>query len=695
MPAVVEVATVDAVSAATPAEDGTTRNSNSNITVSEDSNNSNKVGERARGRWKLLRRAIVRSAATAAATKTTTTTATTNDAPNHSIHCFAGYHLLPPCAASVTRASRPDIWEQLLVLQLPVETKSVTKSATATTTNALQQMLVDSMLALTAMDPVCRLLEFSISLLRCPDDTDTDDDNHVQDAVDKEEKELLTWLQQHQYDWSLQLQRQCAWKTCDCQWREVVAPVPDASASASANANANANANATNRRAAHRWMLRIPFEPVEAHPQYTIREYSTNTNASSISSVSANDDNDGNADSDDKMDNADSGDLKNNNNNHHHLADTVPTTPPPPAIVLARERMPTRQVSLQELVSHHYQRYDNNKDNADNSNDNRGIDNTGNICVWDCEKTLAWVLLREQKQLQRKQLQFSSGVTHIASASPTTTTTTAAATTAAGPRIVTELGAGMVGLAGLCLVAAAANHNHDNGNSNGSSNGISNDIQELYLTDGHVDSVTNNRVHVRLGQAVGQLPQSSAPRSSRACRVHCSVLKWSIDSDEQENNSNTNTNQRAAAAAAVDTTSPLPPPPADWTLVSDCTHFEEYHAELFWTLIKCTVSTGGGTIWMCQPDRGKSLDRFLDLVRAVNGGNNNDTIIDGSNTSTAALVIVQEQHYETLRAKHDELLQRDKTYDPNIHRPRVFCLRKLRAETQQDRLVAIRHIQER
>jgi hypothetical protein len=110
---------------------------------------------------------------------------------------------------------------------------------------------------------------------------------------------------------------------------------------------------------------------------------------------------------------------------------------------------------------------------------------------------------------------------------------------------------------------------------------------------------------------------------------------------------------------------------------------------------------------MCQPNRGKSLERFLDLVRAVNVNVNvNDNVNDNDNTnhdddnhdkttSTTPLLHVQEQHYETLRAKHEQLVLQDKTYDPNIHRPRVFCLRKLRAETEQDRLAAIRHVQER
>jgi hypothetical protein len=156
-----------------------------------------------------------------------------------------------------------------------------------------------------------------------------------------------------------------------------------------------------------------------------------------------------------------------------------------------QERMPTRQVSLKKLVSHHQQRYDDNghsagNDHDSNSNDNRGIDNTGNICVWDCEKTLAWVLLQEQQQ------QFSSGINmEIASSGTTTTTTTttettttaaaATDTTAAGPRIVTELGAGMVGLAGLaglCLVAAATNHNNGSNNSSSNNNGFNRGIQE-------------------------------------------------------------------------------------------------------------------------------------------------------------------------------------------------------------------------
>jgi hypothetical protein len=64
----------DAVSTAAPAaEDETTPNTTMSVDESNSNNNSNsrnKVGERAHGRWKLLRRAIVRSAATATAAET-------------------------------------------------------------------------------------------------------------------------------------------------------------------------------------------------------------------------------------------------------------------------------------------------------------------------------------------------------------------------------------------------------------------------------------------------------------------------------------------------------------------------------------------------------------------------------------------------------------------------------------------------
>jgi hypothetical protein len=629
----------------------------------EDKEEACRISSRAKGRWKLLRRAIVRSAAETAATASGaatvgtagTTTTTTDD--EYSIHRFGGYNMLPSPVV-VTRASHAHLWEQLLLIQF----KTVDQSSVYP---HVFQAVQESILALTAMDPSCRSFEFSIRGVLSESESSTSSS-----SLDTDAKLLLQW--------SDELRGKCTWKTCNCQWLSI-----PASALLVQPATA-VDVDIPTSTSAQAWQLRIRFEPEYANPQYVIRQYTyTSTSASTYTYTCTDDaDNNSNISSNGHHDGSD-------DSRHHPGMDTttiatakttVPTTRAPPvtSVVLARERLPHTTVSLQELVSHHHHnaRGDDGNGDDESKNDTNGIDNTGNICVWDCEKTLAWVLL-QQLQL----LSVTAPVT--------------------APCVLTELGAGMVGLAGLLLVAAAsesASPSRSNNNTN-----KTNSIQELYLTDGHIDSVHNNRVHVRLGQAAaGQSLRSSEETSTSSilpskstftdCRVNCSVLKWSID--KNKNYCNTAT---ANAVATVDTV--RPPPPADWTLVSDCTHFEEYHSQLFWTLVQSTCQNG--SIWMCQPNRGKSLERFLDLVRAVNVNvnDNDNTNHDDDNhdktTSTTPLLHVQEQHYETLRAKHEQLVLQDKTYDPNIHRPRVFCLRKLRAETEQDRLAAIRHVQER
>jgi hypothetical protein len=283
---------------------------------------------------------------------------------------------------------------------------------------------------------------------------------------------------------------------------------------------------------------------------------------------------------------------------------TVPRPPSPDAPAAAavavtlfvRERV-HRNLSLQEMVSQVH---------------TAGIDNTGNVCVWDASKTLAWAVHRDVKNNNNVQT-------------------------------VTELGAGMVGLAGLSLAAWCRD------------NSSSSKLQQLYVTDGHAAAVQNNRVHVSLLRAADLLPVD--------CQVQCCTLKWSIDNND-ENNS-------------------MLPPPSDWTLVADCTHFEEYHAALFWTLCRCTAVSG--TAWLCQPDRAGTLQRFLNLVAAVNT----------KNDDPLPLWHAQERCYEVLQSKHEHFLRHSTAYNPNLHRPHIFVLEKLRPQRETDRLAALAHVQER
>ena len=254
--------------------------------------------------------------------------------------------------------------------------------------------------------------------------------------------------------------------------------------------------------------------------------------------------------------------------------------------LLVRERSPEQVISLAELTSHH-------RDHE--------IDNTGNVCVWDCEKTLLWALLSSSNQTYGRAI---------------------------------ELGAGMAGLVALGLAAAKrASH--------------------VIVTDGNPGSLQSNRTHVRLMEALKPLE----------CIIDPQLLPWALGVTEESNGFRE-----------------LQSNPADISVVSDCTHFERYHGHLLWTLIQCTAV--GGHIWMCHPDRGRTLERFLDVVR----------LFVGDAAEEMGLLSLQEISFPELVEKHQQLTQNDMHYRPNVHQPRIFSLCKLREASEKDRSRIIHHM---
>lgn len=258
--------------------------------------------------------------------------------------------------------------------------------------------------------------------------------------------------------------------------------------------------------------------------------------------------------------------------------------------VLIHEKRQRAVSSLQELVRHR----------------STGIDNTGDVCVWDAAVTLAWALVLHQQQHPKS--------TNFSDANPTT---------------VLELGAGMAGLAGLSLfqmVQASATK----------------PPVRLYITDGQISAVKNNRVHCR---CMGFEEPS----------VHCQVLQWDT--------SPTNASLQSA-----------------YTLVADCTHFTEFHGHLFWTAVYHTAVEG--VIWMCQPERTGTWKQFLHLVEAVN------------TAASSPLLSVQEKSFPALQRKHETFAQ-NSAYIPHLHLPRLFVLTKLRPEEESDRQVVLSHVNSR
>jgi hypothetical protein len=121
-------------------------------------------------------------------------------------------------------------------------------------------------------------------------------------------------------------------------------------------------------------------------------------------------------------------------------------------VLLIRERLPRRKVSVQALVSQHY---------------HDGVDNTGNARIWDAEVVLVHSMACSLV------LKSACGVRLDWDELAVTDTLH-----------VLELGAGMAGMAGLALAKSTRSARQPR--------------MQLTITDGHPDCVVHNQVHVRL-----------------------------------------------------------------------------------------------------------------------------------------------------------------------------------------------------
>ena len=251
--------------------------------------------------------------------------------------------------------------------------------------------------------------------------------------------------------------------------------------------------------------------------------------------------------------------------------------------IVTREPKKTR-VSLDDLVSHR----------------KSGVDNTGNICIWDSERTLAYLLY--------------NGMLEV---SPTT-------------RHILELGAGMAGMSGMALGLKLAQRDD-----------LKDGKIHVTLTDGHADGVKNNRVNLALSRS-----WYSAKKTNpfEHLVLDAKLLLWTAKKEDP----------------AVDLE------PQDLCLVSDCTHFQNYHSALAVTIIRSLKV--GGMAMLCQPHRKGSLSNFVDLVKSREG------LVEVEWWSHSFL---DEQHRKATEEYRD-------AYDEQIHRPYILILFKVRDLTEED-----------
>lgn len=331
-------------------------------------------------------------------------------------------------------------------------------------------------------------------------------------------------------------------------------------------------------------------------------------------------------------------------------------------IIWTREPRETR-LSLDDLVSHRK---------------NNGVDNTGNICVWDSERTLAYLLYHH----------FDDFFTQTAPDNENKSAIAASVllnyNTILHPQVddnknhagihILELGTGMAGLSAVALGLCLAVQQQERGGKMSEDSTNENEIKEIQkkknihvtLTDGNPSGVKNNVVNQYLTKLNSQMWQQKGNYSPYLdLDVQCEILLWTTDLDSGKDSL---MNQ-------------------DVVLVSDCVHFQNFHAALATTTLRC-LRVGAIAIF-CQPTRGPSLDNFFNLLLT----GTSDTETTDTIESTSLLSCTWLSHPIIEQKDHEARLHSNNVYDENLHHPKILVVTKLREMSKEDqmRFVAYQH----
>lgn len=289
--------------------------------------------------------------------------------------------------------------------------------------------------------------------------------------------------------------------------------------------------------------------------------------------------------------------------------------------VLQQQKSATMKSRMEELLSHR----------------THGVDNTGNVRVWDAEGVLAVFLLSTilDKSCDAEALIETRSTLRDMIAAHGDDPTVEECN-------VLELGCGQAGLAGLALASL------------GSASGGSTRAKRMniMLTDRHPKCVANNRACADM-LAKGE------------DTVRAEMLLW--DSSPNGELACATINQIASENSK--THSLVGDGIFDVCLASDCVHFQDFHDGLLLTVAR-TLRVNGIAL-LCQPARGASLENFMSLVEFVNGR--------GGGVLLEMTLI--EEFVSKVSSLHAELVSNTNehsTYDPDRHRPLLLTLRKKR-----------------
>ena len=328
------------------------------------------------------------------------------------------------------------------------------------------------------------------------------------------------------------------------------------------------------------------------------------------------------------------------------------------------------KLSLQDLITHR---------------SNNGVDNTGNICIWDSERTLSYLLYNDYESLLEDKVDW--WYRHSASVKSLEQLSSSSSSSSSQFRIL-ELGTGMAGLAAITLGLRIVQlqRQQQRQKQQQSDPKLEKEIH-VTLTDGHADGVKNNKVNQYLTRLYSQnfaFQDKEGDAKNHQHPYHqlditSKVLLWTTDLLDGETATSTSFQY-------------------DIVLISDCVHFQNFHSALTITTLR-SLKVGGKAIF-CQPTRGSSLENFCALLQPVN---RNDELIEQQGKAFKAaekenyaiavndnghddkLVnmgfyqhsIIEEHHRKALNENNGD-------YDENLHYPKLLIVTKLRELTQQD-----------
>lgn len=283
-----------------------------------------------------------------------------------------------------------------------------------------------------------------------------------------------------------------------------------------------------------------------------------------------------------------------------------------------------------------------------------GVDNTGNTRVWDSSNVLAYLIMSEKKlvrnstEMAKKNNDeddfYSNNEPFIGLEDILSLASCKTIAEPQGKLRVLELGAGMAGLPALSLLSLESLRYKEK---------IGNIPKiEVCLSDGHPLCVENNKICAKLTHNLGH-----------AC---CEKLLWKSDDEGLK--------ECESLLTAVDDIYDTPEESKgrkfDLIVVSDCTHFTDFHTDLA-TTIGRLLRIQGKCI-LLQPHRGKSLMKFIRIVESINYGKNS---CSGPLFKIDLHDIFNEKIYD-MHKKY--VVQLENIYEPNIHRPLLLTLTKLR-----------------